>query len=80
VPLCLQDAEWIVEDFAPQDPAAFPFADYGTVRFTSAFATLANGSTIGTGGALLNKIVDADGNVITTTTLNGDGSASVSYV
>jgi hypothetical protein len=79
-PLCMADAEWIVEDFAPQSPTAYPFANYGTVKFTSPTVTLANGSTIGAGGAVLNEIVDANGNVLTTSAVNSDGSVSITWV
>ncbi|KAF8557512.1 hypothetical protein OG21DRAFT_1601614 [Imleria badia] len=37
-PLCRQNAEWVVEDYAVNN-SAVPFADFGTVTFTNAEAT-----------------------------------------
>ncbi|CAK5282599.1 unnamed protein product [Mycena citricolor] len=50
--LCGQNAEWIVEDFE-EGNALVPFANFGTVTFTNAKATLASGGTVGPSGAQL---------------------------
>jgi hypothetical protein len=61
VPLCLQDAEWVVEDFEGQNASDFPLADYGTVRFFNNFAVLSNGTTIRATGADIIETVDENG-------------------
>ncbi|RAH78832.1 hypothetical protein BO86DRAFT_458184 [Aspergillus japonicus CBS 114.51] len=49
--LCEYNAEWIVEDFE-ENSSLVPFADFGTVTFSSAYATQ-SGSTVGPSGATL---------------------------
>jgi len=44
--LCLENAEWIVEDFQ-EGTFLIPFADFGTITFNDASATTQSGSTIG---------------------------------
>ncbi|KAJ7512946.1 peptidase A4 family-domain-containing protein [Mycena galericulata] len=53
--LCGENAEWIVEDFE-EGSSLVPFADFGTVKFTSAVATTSTGSTVGPDGAVLMDI------------------------
>ncbi|KAJ7132611.1 peptidase G1, partial [Mycena epipterygia] len=49
-PLCLENAEWIVEDFQ-EGTFLIPFADFGTITFTDASATTQSGSTVGPSGS-----------------------------
>ncbi|KAM6491226.1 Peptidase A4 family domain containing protein [Amanita muscaria] len=51
-PLCLQNAEWIVEDFNLVDGSVTPFCNFGTVTFSSASAYLHNGKVISPSGAV----------------------------
>ncbi|KAJ7194249.1 peptidase A4 family-domain-containing protein [Mycena pura] len=48
-PLCLANAEWIVEDFE-EGTFLMPFANFGTITFTDASATTRSGSTVGPSG------------------------------
>lgn len=48
--LCEYDAEWIVEDFE-EGLSLVPFADFGTVEFTSAYATKSTGTTVNAGAS-----------------------------
>lgn len=63
-PLCEVNAEWIVEDFAECLNSActeyelLPFADYGTVEFTSCSA-VKSGTTVGVTGATLIDMVSS---------------------
>ncbi|KAM6490271.1 Peptidase A4 family domain containing protein [Amanita muscaria] len=50
-PLCLQNAEWIVEDFDLKGSMA-PFCNFGVVAFRDASASLRNGQVINPTGAL----------------------------
>lgn len=53
-PLCLSDAEWIVEDFEPaEDDTPVDFANFGQVQFVNARATTNSGTTMGPDGASL---------------------------
>lgn len=52
--LCLENAEWIVEDY-DLGGVQVPFADIGTLKFKDAVATTNSGETIGPGGA---QIID----------------------
>ncbi|KAJ0122377.1 protease acp1 [Diaporthe amygdali] len=60
--LCEYNAEWIVEDFeecsSSNDCSLVPFADFGTVTFTSASA-VKSGTTVGVTGA---TIIDIEQN------------------
>ncbi|KAJ7683796.1 peptidase A4 family-domain-containing protein [Mycena rosella] len=49
-PLCLENAEWIVEDFQ-ESTFLIPFADFGSITFTDASATTQSGSTVGPSGS-----------------------------
>ncbi|KAJ6569798.1 acid proteinase [Mycena vulgaris] len=49
-PLCLENAEWIVEDFQ-ESTFLIPFADFGSITFTDASATTQSGSTAGPSGS-----------------------------
>ena len=53
--LCEYNAEWIIEDFEECDGnscSLVPFADFGTVEFTSCSA-IKDGSTVGVSGATI---------------------------
>lgn len=67
--LCEYNAEWIVEDFEEGD-SLVPFANFGTVTFTDAYAS-DGGSTVSPGGATILDI-EQDGQVLTSTTVSGD--------
>jgi len=55
-PLCLANAEWVVEDFQ-EGTFLIPFADFGTITFNDASATTSSGSTVGpSGGHLINMV------------------------
>jgi len=71
-------AEWIVEDFT-SGSSLVPFADFGSVTFTGASA-LINGATVtpGGGAAVIIDLEDANGNIITSTTVSG-GTVTVDY-
>jgi hypothetical protein len=71
--LCEYNAEWIVEDFE-SGGSLVPFANFGTVTFTSAYA---NGN-IGPSGATLMDI-EQNGKVLTSVS-DTSSSVKVSYV
>ncbi|EIW79506.1 hypothetical protein CONPUDRAFT_125822 [Coniophora puteana RWD-64-598 SS2] len=48
--LCLENAEWIVEDFE-EGSSLVELCDFGTVKFTDAYATTESGETVGVSGA-----------------------------
>lgn len=57
-PLCLANAEWMVEDFQ-EGTFLMPFANFGTITFTDASATTQSGSTVGpsaSGSHLVNMV------------------------
>lgn len=70
------NAEWIVEDFEEGDELV-PFADFGTVTFTSASATGSSGS-VGPSGATLIDI-EQNGKVLTSVSTTSS-SVTVTYV
>ncbi|KAJ7237724.1 peptidase A4 family-domain-containing protein [Mycena haematopus] len=75
--LCLENAEWIVEDFEEGD-SLVPFANFGTVTFTGASATTQSGSTVGPSGAV---IIDIEqNNKVLTSVSSSSSSVTVSYV
>ncbi|KAJ6545808.1 acid proteinase [Mycena vulgaris] len=49
-PMCLENAEWIVEDFQ-ESTFLIPFANFGSITFTDASATTQSGSTVGPSGS-----------------------------
>jgi hypothetical protein len=74
--LCEYNAEWIVEDFEEND-SLVPFADFGTVTFSSAEAT--DGSTtVGPSGATLIDI-EQNSEVLTSVSVTSD-TVVVKYV
>ncbi|KAF7342621.1 hypothetical protein MSAN_02018900 [Mycena sanguinolenta] len=76
-PLCLANAEWVVEDF--QDGGfLIPFADFGTITFTDASATTQSGSTVGpSAGHLINMV---QSNEQFTTASSTGNSVTVEYL
>lgn len=74
--LCEQNAEWIVEDFE-SGGALVPFANFGTVTFTGASATLVSGGTTGPSGSTLIDI-QQNGRVLTSASTSSN-SVTVSH-
>lgn len=74
--LCEYNAEWIVEDFEEND-SLVPFANFGTVTFSSAEATDGS-STVGPSGATLIDIEQSN-KVLTSSSVTSD-SVTVEYV
>lgn len=82
--LCETNAEWIVEDFEESTSSGgeeqVPFVDFGTVTFTSAYATTSSG-TVGVSGAEIVEMVDSTGNtVIVDASVSGTETVVVTYV
>jgi len=77
--LCQQDAEWIVEDFE-EGSSLVPFANFGTVTFSSASAGLNAGGSVGPSGSGSNLIDIKQGSTVLTSSSASSGSATVSYV
>ncbi|KDR74078.1 hypothetical protein GALMADRAFT_280571 [Galerina marginata CBS 339.88] len=75
--LCEQNAEWIVEDFE-ESGGLVPFANFGTVKFTNAVATIASGGSAGPAGATLIDI--KQNNKVLTTVSTSSSGLTVSYV
>lgn len=71
-----QNTEWIVEDFS-EDGAFVPFANFGTVKFTSAAAGVSDGYTIGTSGSVLINIIDPSGRVLASASTPSDSEITV---
>ncbi|KZT03723.1 uncharacterized protein LAESUDRAFT_704399 [Laetiporus sulphureus 93-53] len=66
--LCEENAEWIVEDYE-ENGSLVPFADFGTVTFTSATATTSSGGSVDPADA---SIIDIEQNnqVLTSVTVS----------
>ncbi|GKZ17822.1 aspergillopepsin-2 [Aspergillus brasiliensis] len=73
--LCEYNAEWIVEDFE-EDGSLVPFADFGTVTFTSASATK-DGSSVGPEDA---TIIDIEQSEVLTSVSVTSSEVIVKYV
>jgi hypothetical protein len=77
--LCRANAEWIVEDFGDEASGQdVPFANFTTVKFTSASAQLVSGGTVGPGGATLIDI-EKNGQVITSASVT-NSTVTIKYV
>lgn len=76
LPLCEQNAEWIVEDFL-ENGTMVPFANFGTVTFSNATA-VDNGSEVGPSGATIYDIKQ-NGKVLTHSS-DTSNSVTVQYV
>jgi hypothetical protein len=75
--LCGTNAEWIVEDFE-EGGGLVPFANFGTVTFTSATAKLSNGNSV---SASTGTQIDIQQNGKTLTSVSQSGSSvTVKYV
>ncbi|KAJ5874808.1 uncharacterized protein N7529_003238 [Penicillium soppii] len=74
--LCEYNAEWIVEDFE-SNSALVPFANFGTVTFSSAEATT-GGTTVGPSGATILDIKQSN-SVLTSSSVSSK-SVTVKYV
>jgi len=72
-----QNAEWIVEDFE-ENGSLVPFANFGTVVFSSASAST-NTETVGASGAQIIEIENSRGSVITDVSVSSS-SVTVKYV
>ncbi|KAM6491184.1 Peptidase A4 family domain containing protein [Amanita muscaria] len=77
-PLCLQNAEWIVEDFNAAS-GMVPFCDFGTVAFSSASAYLHNGQAISPNGAMVLNI-EQNGKVLTSVSESSSGTVTIKYL
>lgn len=75
--LCLENAEWIVEDFE-EDGSLVTLADFGTVKFTSATATTSSGTSEGPSSGTVIDIKQS-GSVKTSVT-TGSNTLTVKYV
>ncbi|KAG9000899.1 hypothetical protein FRB93_012504 [Tulasnella sp. JGI-2019a] len=75
--LCEQDAEWIVEDFT-EGSSLVPFANFGTVTFTDAYATTPSGRKINPDGAIIIDIKQND--VVLTSATTGANTVTVKHI
>ncbi|KAJ7494332.1 peptidase A4 family-domain-containing protein [Mycena galericulata] len=75
--LCLENAEWIVEDFE-ENGGLVPFANFGTVTFTDAEATTQSGTTEGPTGAVIIDLESSSGTVLTSVSTSST-SVTVTY-
>ena len=74
--LCLQDAEWIIENAS--DPG-YPPAAFETFSLTDARATLTNGSVVGPTSAGAKVLELESGGEVYTETSPGENSVTVRY-
>jgi hypothetical protein len=72
-----QNAEWIVEDYS-SGGSLVPFANFGTVDFTSAVASTGSQS-VGTTGATIFDIKSSSGTVLTSVTIPSSSEVKVTY-
>jgi hypothetical protein len=72
-----QNVEWIVEDFDIGGSQVL-FADFGTVLFTDAEASTSSQS-VGTDGAAIIEIKDANGNILTDVSLPSSSEVKIVY-
>jgi hypothetical protein len=72
-----QNAEWIVEDFLSNN-VMVPFANFGTVKFTSASAGISSGSSVGTTGADVLDI-SQNGTILTDASIPSSSEVDVKY-
>jgi len=76
VPLCQENAEWIVEDYE-EGWTQVPFADFGTVDFKHAVATTKWGATIGPKGATIVDLTAS--NIVLTSVSTKSNEVIVKY-
>lgn len=75
--LCMQDADWIVEDYGDR---AVPFADFGTVAFAGAQARTAAGATVGPQAAGEDTMDIKQHRRVLTSVETTDSSVTVTYI
>nr|GAT52909.1 predicted protein [Mycena chlorophos] len=76
--LCLQNVEWIVEDYQ-ENGSQVPFASFSpAVTFTNAVATLKSGKTVGPSGSVLIEMVQ--NNQVVTSVSTGASSVTVAHL
>ncbi|KAL2182099.1 peptidase G1 [Thermothelomyces heterothallicus CBS 202.75] len=73
--LCETNAEWIVEDFQ-EGSSLVPFADFGTVTFTDAYATGSSGSVTPSGATIIDI---KQGNEVLTSCATSGSDLTCSY-
>ncbi|KAJ6574211.1 peptidase G1, partial [Mycena capillaripes] len=78
-PLCLENAEWIVEDFQ-ESTFLIPFADFGSITFTDASATTQSGNTVGPSGSGSHLINMMQSNLQFTSASSAASSVTVDYL
>ncbi|KAJ7729440.1 peptidase A4 family-domain-containing protein [Mycena metata] len=78
-PLCLANAEWIVEDFQ-ESTFLIPFANFGSITFTDASATTQSGSTVGPSGSGSHLINMVQGTLQFTSASSDASSVTVDYL
>ncbi|KAG6806340.1 hypothetical protein H0H92_011685 [Tricholoma furcatifolium] len=77
VPLCQENAEWIVEDFDDGD-SMVSFANFGSVTFNSASAITQSGTSVSPSGATLFDI-EQNGEILTSVSTSSSG-VIISYI
>jgi hypothetical protein len=75
--LCLENAEWIVEDFE-EGSSLVPLADFGTVKFSSATATTSSGTSEGPSAGIIIDI--KQGSTVYTSVSTGSNEVTIKYV
>jgi len=75
--LCLENAEWIVEDFE-EGSSLVTLADFGSVKFTNAKATTASGTVQGPADGTVLDIKQSG--TVKTSVSTGSSSLTVKYV
>jgi len=75
--LCLENAEWIVEDFE-ENGGLVPLADFGTIVYSDAVATTNTGATEGPSSGIIIDI-EQNGKVLTSVSTSSS-SVTIKYV
>ncbi|KAJ7488162.1 peptidase A4 family-domain-containing protein [Mycena latifolia] len=78
-PLCLSNAEWIVEDYQ-EGTFLMPFANFGSITFNDASATTQSGSTVGPSAAGSHLINMVQSNLQFTSASSAASSVTVDYL
>ncbi|KAM6491284.1 Peptidase A4 family domain containing protein [Amanita muscaria] len=78
-PLCLQNAEWIVEDPYLVSGGIAPFCNFGTITFSSASAYMHNGQAISPYGAMVLNL-EQNGKVLASVSESSSGTVTIKYV
>ena len=74
--LCLENAEWIVEDYE-ENNGLVPLANWGTVTFTGVSAGTVDGATMSPASATLNDL-EQNGDVLSSVSASGS-SVTIEY-